>query len=81
MTQHSTDEAVMRFKCIGIKREGIDVDRVTMRIQRIEEEGKAMIKRALLTCATDKYDAKDRSGKLALYEPPDLAQLVTKILS
>lgn len=42
-----------------------------------DEEGK--IKRALLTSKTDTYMAKDRSGKLDLYEQPDLSLIANKI--
>ena len=39
------------------------------------------VQRALLTSGDMKYTAKDRSGKLSAYEPPDLSAVINKIKS
>jgi phage nucleotide-binding protein len=46
---------------------------------RVFETDEGDIKRAFQTRKNDNYIAKDRSGKLDLYEPTDLAHITTKI--
>jgi hypothetical protein len=44
-----------------------------------DKEGKPFIKRALQTQGTNKIQAKDRSGKLPLFAPPDFCKIYDTI--
>ena len=48
---------------------------------KVEHDVDGVPQRLLQTMCDHQYEAKDRSGKLAIYEEPDLLKLETKILS
>lgn len=54
---------------------------LALRVERsVDAEGNPAVTRYLQTQPDGAYDAKDRSGALALYEPPDLGAIAHKIM-
>jgi hypothetical protein len=51
------------------------------RVYKIEEDGEIVTKRALQTSGDGQYIGKDRSGKLAAFEEPNLNGIIEKILN